>query len=110
MRQETSGDSKGERIKFTGPDGEITLPKLRKGRYINFTVVFDVRKDWRLIQLLYSIPPRERSRTFKNLLAIVLNAAALASERQPLLTMRGSGKKLTREQVRKRLQSAFKPS
>lgn len=67
-----------------------------------------MRKDWRIIQLLYSIPPRERSRTFKSLIAIVLNAAALASERQPLLTMKSTGKSLSKEQVRKRLQSVFK--
>ena len=97
-------------MKFSGPDGEVTLPKLREGRYINFTVVFDVHRDWRIVQLLYSIPPRERSRTVKSLLTMVVNAAALASERQPLLAMKVKGRRLNAEQVKKCLRSAFRPN
>lgn len=103
-------EPKEEHVKFSGPDGEVALPKLREGRYINFTVVFDVRRDWRIIQLLYSIPNRERSRTVKNLLTMVVNAAALASERQPILAMKIKGRKLNPDQVKKRLRSAFKPN
>ena len=94
-------------MKFSGPDGEVTLPKLRDGKFINFTVVFDVRRDWRIIQLLYSIPRKERSRTVKSLLTMVVNAAALAAERQPLLAMKVKGRKLNPDQVKKRLRSAF---
>ena len=109
MLQETSG-TKSERIKFSGPDGEVVLPKPYAGRYIHFTIVFDLHRDWRIVQLLYSIPTRERSRTVKNLLMMVVNAAALASERQPLLAMKLKGKKLSPEQIKKRLRSVFKPN
>ena len=101
-------EAKEERMTFSGPDGEVTLPRIRDGKFINFTVVFDVHRDWRIIQLIYSLPARERSRTVKNLLTMVVNAAALASERQPILAMKIKGKKLSADQVKKRLRSAFK--
>jgi hypothetical protein len=41
---------------------------------------------------------------------MVVNAAALASERQPLLAMKLKGKKLSPEQIKKRLRSVFKPN
>jgi mRNA-degrading endonuclease RelE of RelBE toxin-antitoxin system len=46
--------------KFTIKDAdvnEVELPKLRRGRYVGFRIYFDVERDWRIVQLIYTKPP-----------------------------------------------------
>lgn len=89
-------------LKVAAPEGEeYRLPKAVDGKYIVFPLRLDLTKDWTLIQLIYSLPPRTRSRMIRDMLRIVVNAAHIWLEKQPILHLK-HGKKLTAEQ-RKRL-------
>lgn len=83
---------------------EYAIPKAVRGRYVPFTLWFDVAKDWNLIQLVYSLPPRTRSRMVRDMLRIVVNAAHLWLEKAPVLQIK-HGKKLTEEQRRRLLRT-----
>jgi len=98
-----------ECLKVSSPEGtEYTIPQPRhgrgRGRYIVFHLQLDLTKDWNIIQLIYSLPPRTRSRMVRDMLRIVVNAAHIWSERVPMLQLK-HGKKLTPEQRRKLLRT-----
>jgi hypothetical protein len=101
-----SGDSAKGKITIRGLDGEeIELPSLLRGRYIKVSLYLDIEKDWRIIQLLYTTPIGTRTKMLKDILRMVVNAAFLWAERQPLIRTIKTGKKLTEEERRKLLRS-----
>jgi hypothetical protein len=92
-------------MKVTTPEGEeYTIPQPIRGKYVVFPLHLHLTKDWTLIQLIYSLPPRTRSRMIRDMLRIVVNAAHIWLEKQPTLQLR-HGKKLTAEQRRKLLRT-----
>lgn len=104
MEPETSGKKSSNseedygNLKVTTPEGgENRIPKPVRAKSIVFSLHLDLTKDWAVIQLIYSLPPRHRSRIIRDMLRIVINAAHIWSEKQPNLRLR-HGKKLTEEQ------------
>jgi len=94
-----------DRLKVTTPEGEEhIIPQPIRGKYVVFSLRLDLTKDWTLIQLIYSLPPRTRSRMIRDMLRIVVNAAHIWLEKQPTLYLT-HGKKLTAEQRRKLLRT-----
>lgn len=83
---------------------EYKIPTPIRGKYIVFPLYLDIIKDWSVIQLIYSLPPRTRSRMLKDMLRIVVNAAHIWIEKQPMLTLK-HGKKITEEQRKKLLRT-----
>jgi hypothetical protein len=101
-----SGGNTKRKITIKGIDGEeIELPCLDKGKYVRVCFYLDVERDWRIIQLLYSVPSGTRTKMLKDILRMVVNAAFLWAERQPLIRAIKTGKKLTEEERRKLLRS-----
>jgi hypothetical protein len=97
-----------ERLKVTTPEGtQYNIPKPIHGKYVAFSLRLGLTKDWASIQLIYSLPPRTRSRMIRDMLRIVVNAAHIWLEKQPTLQLR-HGKKLTEEQRRKLLRTKLK--
>jgi hypothetical protein len=97
--------SEPERLKATTPEGtQYNIPKPIRGKYVIFPLRLDLTRDWTLIQLIYSLPPRTRSHMIRDMLRIVVNAAHIWLEKQPALQLR-HGKKLTAEQRRKLLRT-----
>ncbi len=92
-------------LKATAPDGtQYRIPRPVDGKYIVFPLRLDLEKDWALIQLIYSFPPRTRSYMLKDMLRIVVNAAHIWLEKQPMLRAK-HGKKLTPEEQQKLLRT-----
>jgi hypothetical protein len=104
LEQETSGSKTKLTIKT--PRGEVSLPSLIRGKYIPFSLFLHVERDWRLIQLIFSLPKKSRTKFVRDMLNIVINAAYYASERYPVL-MSKPMKKLTEEQKSKLLRTAL---
>jgi len=98
--------SKGAvRITVNSPEGERhSLPQVYQGKFVMFPLRLDLTRDWLLIQLIWSLPPRSRSRMVKDMLRIVVNAAHIWLERQPMIVVK-HGKKLSEEQRRKILRT-----
>jgi len=104
-RAQSQLSSDAKRLKVETPEGEeYTIPQAIRGKYIVFPLHLDLTRDWTLIQLIYSLPPRTRSRMIRDMLRIVVNAAHIWLEKQPTLHLR-HGKKLTAEQRRKLLRT-----
>ena len=104
-KKSSSKSDDDSRLKATAPDGsQYLIPRPVRGKCIVFPLSLDLTKDWTLIQLIYSLPPRTRSRMLKDMLRIVVNAAHIWLEKQPALQLK-HGKKLTAEQRRKLLRT-----
>ena len=103
MEQEKSGMKS---LTLKTPYGEIRLPTVVRGKYIPLHLHLHVERDWRLIQLIFSLPKTRRTKFVREMLSIVVNAAYYATERYPVLSSKPT-KKLTEEQKKKLLRSAF---
>jgi hypothetical protein len=102
---QTAPEQAPPKLKAKNPEGgEYDIPQPVRGHYVVFPLWLDVGRDWNLIQLIYSLPPRTRSRMIRDMLRIVVNAAHIWLEKQPLLQLK-HGRKLTAEQRRKLLRT-----